>query len=100
MFSRTANSVFYVDSDRKMMRADVHRTPALTSEPPVVVFDAAPYVGAINPQTAGGPHFDVSKDGRFVMVKREQSGGSGQPTPRVVFVTNWLKDMTARAPAK
>ena len=41
------------------------------------------------------PYYDVTRDGRFLMVQR-----SASDSPSVVFVQNWVEELKRRAPTK
>jgi hypothetical protein len=74
--------------------APTRRGAAFAYGPPTVVLDVSNYQTGVF-----GRPFDVSLDGkRFLMVKPTNADDKNPPT--VVVVTNWFKELKARAKAK
>jgi hypothetical protein len=66
-----------------MMAARVSTTPAFGTTRPEELFTAPVY-------PASGRSYDVSMDGRFLIVKRE---GDNAPTDRIVVIENWVSEL-------
>jgi hypothetical protein len=76
----------------KMMAVDVTLSPAFKAGIPHVLFE-----GHYNP---GSPHrhYDVSPDGRFLMLQGPQAPPP-PPVTQMVLVLNWFEELKRLAPS-
>ena len=51
---------------------------------------------ALDPLDVGMPNYDVSADGRFLMVVDDVGDDSAEP--EVVLIENWFEELKARVP--
>lgn len=90
-WARNGRELFYLAPGGRMMSVAVRTQPTFSWSPAVNLFEGS----FASPSDAR--HFDVTPDGRFLMIK--QSAGTGD-APRVVVVENWLDELKRRVPAK
>ena len=64
--------------------------PGLSVGVPTRLFESAGYT-----RSGGTHHWDVAPDGRFLMLKRQQTS---TPLTRVNVVLNWLEELEAQVP--
>ncbi|NUQ12001.1 MAG: PD40 domain-containing protein [Gemmatimonadaceae bacterium] len=83
-WSRDGSRVFFRGLDGWMTAAHVSRGAALTVERLERLFDATPYHANQFLRM-----YDVSRDGRFLMLKSEASG----PRTDVVIIRNWVRQV-------
>jgi Periplasmic component of the Tol biopolymer transport system len=76
----------------KMMAVDVTLSPAFKAGIPHVLFE-----GHYNPGTPHR-HYDVSPDGRFLMLQGPQAPPSS-PVTQMVLVLNWFEELKRLAPS-
>ena len=81
-WSRRGNELFFIAGET-MMAARVSTTSTFATTRPEKLFAAPLYIGA------GGRPYDVSADGRFLIVKGE---GDSTPNDRIVVVENWISE--------
>jgi hypothetical protein len=86
VWAPNGRELFY-RKDNKMMTVDVSATREFVSGRPKQLFEG-PYV--LWPRT-----YDVARDGRFLMVKREP-----HPVSQLVLVQNWFEDLKAKTGAR
>ena len=88
VWSRSGRELFYLSGQNEMMSVAVARGSGFSFGRPRKLFSAAPYT-PIPPV----PAFDVSQDGRFLLLRETT------PTERneLIVVQNWVEDMKARA---
>jgi serine/threonine-protein kinase len=82
-WSRDGREIFYRNGTR-MMAIPIAVTPRLSTGPPRVLFE-----GAFAPGGAGLPTYDVTPDGRFLMMKAETARAPRQ----LRLITNWLEEV-------
>jgi serine/threonine-protein kinase len=90
VWARDGREVYYRSGDR-MMAVSVQDTPSLVLGQSRVLFDA-PYQRDTS-SLRGVPHYDVSADGRFLMV-------TPLSPDRVVVVLNWQEELKQRVPTR
>jgi hypothetical protein len=76
----------------RMMAVDVTLKPTFVAGTPHMLFEF---------QTAPGSrqrHYDVSRDGRFLMV-RGPEGPPAPPVTQMVLVLNWFEELKRLAPS-
>jgi serine/threonine-protein kinase len=91
VWSRNGRELFYLAPGGRMMAVAVQTQPTFSWSPPVKLFE-----GSFRSHSEAR-HFDVTPDGRFLMIK--QSGGSGD-APRLIVVEHWLDELERRVPTK
>jgi len=90
-WSRDGRELFY-RRGRFMVAVPVRATPELTFGKPETLFDGV-YVNArLSP-----PAYDVTADGRFIMIKRSRDELAVRP---INVVLNWFDELNRRAPAR
>jgi eukaryotic-like serine/threonine-protein kinase len=90
VWARNGEELFYRSGD-KMMAVAVSTTPPFQVQKPRVLFEGE--YARPDPMTS----YDVTPDGRFVMVRGETQ--SSAPSPLHV-VLNWFEELKARVPAE
>jgi serine/threonine-protein kinase len=89
VWSPDGREIFYVSS-RQLMSVRVTRTPGgLLLDKPQTLFDASPYFFG-----GAGRNYDVSPDGRFIMIKTIDERRD-QRTP-INIVVNWMEELRNR----
>jgi hypothetical protein len=86
----SGRELFYRSGDR-MMAVSIGPGPSASPGPPGVLFR-----GHYQLSDTGAGGYDVSPDGRFLMIQPTESGGSGS---RVNVVVGWLDEVKARVRA-
>jgi serine/threonine-protein kinase len=88
VWSRNGRELFYLNGQNEMMSVAIARGAGFSFGRPRKLFSAAPYA-PIPPV----PAFDVSQDGRFLLLRETT------PTERneLIVVQNWVEEMKARA---
>jgi eukaryotic-like serine/threonine-protein kinase len=81
-------------SGTKMMVVDVETKSGLSVGKPRLLFDA----GSYSPTPATYPNYDVSPDGRFLMLKPSEQ--QGQAATQINVVLNWFTELQQRVPLK
>jgi Tol biopolymer transport system component len=97
-WSRDGSELFYLevrDPDVAMLAVSVEPGPTFRPGIPTELF-AGPYVyGA----TVAAPDvYDVSSDGRFLMIKPADTPDEGQTQPDIVIVENWFEELKRLVP--
>ena len=87
-WSRDGREIFYRSSGR-MMAIPVSSTMPLQVGPSRLLFEDRYAKGA-----AGLPAYDVSADGRFLMMRTESAGAR----PELRLVSNWFAELTRLVP--
>ena len=87
--SAGSREMFYRNGE-KIMAVDVETKPAFRSGTPKVRFE-----GKYRP---AGRDYDVSPDGKRVVIIRDHEQKS--PTTEIRVVQNWLEDLKQRVPVK
>ena len=75
-----------------MMAVEIATQPTFNAGRPRVLFEGS-YVTSPG---AGLANYDVSRDGRFLMLVPDDSAAG---TETIVVVTNWFEELMARVPA-
>jgi len=89
-WSRDGAKLYYRDGDR-MMVVEVSAGRTFTQAQPRLLFESPSYL-ATTPTRA----YDVTPDGRFLMVTRAQQ--APQPATRINVVLNWFEELRERVP--
>ena len=88
MWSRTGRELFYLDESHTLMAVPVDTSgPQFSAGRPAKVFNTT-YWGS----------YDVTKDGRFLMIKESNAGDRSQPS--IVVVLNWFEELRRRMPIR
>jgi Tol biopolymer transport system component/tRNA A-37 threonylcarbamoyl transferase component Bud32 len=87
VWSRNGQTLYYRNGD-KMLSVRMATQPALTAEHPRTLFEGR-YLGT----DTGGAGYDVSSDGRFLMI---QAIRPEAPTVQINIVVNWFEDLKRR----
>ena len=86
-----AGELFY-RSGNKMMVVDVETKSGFSAGKPRMLFDAASY----SPTPATATNYDVSPDGRFLMLKPSEQ--QGQAATQINVVLNWFEELKRKVP--
>jgi serine/threonine-protein kinase len=93
LWSRGGGELFFRDG-RQMLAVRVHTQGQLTVGSPTVLFEGDFLVTSTMP---GAPSYDVTPDGRFLMVTRADE----QPIPgQLEIMLNWAAELGRRAPPR
>ena len=92
LWSRDGRELYYRNREA-LMAVTISAEPSLTPGKPTLLF-AGPYRSGVG--AGGGPHssYDVTPDGRFVMIRGEQSSGATQ----ILVVLNWFEELERLVP--
>ena len=93
VWSRDGRELFYRDGSR-MLVVEVEHGTELKFGIPRVLFDR-PY--ALDPRSAGYQNYDVSRDGRFVMIANPGFAADAE-RPKLVLVENWFEELKRLVP--
>lgn len=79
-----------------MMVVQVGSGDTWSSTAPVKLFDASTYYtgGTANPYG----NYDVTKDGRFLMIKPKGTAGEGATSTNVIVVQHWFEELKRLVP--
>jgi hypothetical protein len=94
-WSSNGRELYYLSLRNEMMKVSVAAGSMWSSGPPEKLFDAgAYYLGG-----DGNPYmmYDVSKDGRFLMVK-PVAGAASDTRGNLVVVLNWAEELKRLVP--
>ena len=91
MWSRDGRELFYRNGD-KMMAVAISTEPELAPGRPTLLFEGRYQSGV----SAGNPatNYDVAPDGRFVMIRADESSGPTQ----INVVLNWFEELKRLVP--
>jgi Tol biopolymer transport system component len=96
-WARDRQELFYLSPRSEMMSVSVRTGATFSSAAPVKLFDASPYF--VGGQASPFFNYDVSKDGRFLMVK--PVGGvtsEANTTTNIEVVQNWFEEVKRLLP--
>jgi len=93
VWNPNGGELFY-RSGNKMMVVDVETKSDFSVGKPRLLFDA----GSYSPTPATLPNYDVSPDGRFLMLKSTDQ--QGQAATQINVVLNWFSEGQQRVPVK
>ena len=93
VWNPNGGELFY-RSGNKMMVVDVETKSDFSVGKPRLLFDAGSYL----PTPATYPNYDVSRDGRFLMLKPSEQ--QGQAATQINVVLNWFTELQQRVPVK
>ena len=85
-WSRNGDELYFVSTDRQMMRARIQRRPTLDAKLPEALFRVQPPSGPMD--------YVVSEDGQRFLVPRARSSPPDAP---ITVVLNWWAEFAARA---
>ena len=93
MWARNGKELFYLDASTAMTAVPVQTAGRFEAANPKTLFDARIY-------TAGGTgKYDVSADGRFILIKDGATTDSTLAPAGIIVVLNWLEDLSIKLPA-
>ena len=96
LWSPDGRELFYRSIDgTRMMAVSVSTGPTLTLGTATVLFEGRPY------RSGNGRQHDLAPDGRFLMIKTDDTMTDGDTTTaanQVVVVQNWFQDLLERVP--
>ena len=93
VWSRDGRELFYQNGDQMMVVA-VESAESFRKSPPDLLFEE----NYQQPNLVGAtPNYDVSQDGRFLMMKNAATDDS-QASAQIVLVQNWLDELKRLVP--
>jgi serine/threonine-protein kinase len=99
-WSRDGTELFYLEvraSDVAMLAVSVEPGPTFRPGIPTELFAGPYFYGA----TVAAPDvYDVSADGRFLMIKQPEAPDAGQAQPDIVIVENWFEELKRLVPTE
>jgi eukaryotic-like serine/threonine-protein kinase len=87
-WSRTGGELFWASEDGQLLAASVPSGTMFEPGPPRVLLDRA-----MTPILLGDQPYDVTDDGRFVVIRNDTSDA-----PSIVVVQNWFEELKRLAP--
>jgi serine/threonine-protein kinase len=93
MWSRDGSELFYRNGN-KMMAVAISTEPELAPGQPTLLFQRE-YETGLSAEFPGS-NYDVTPDGRFVMIRIDESSGSRQ----IHVVLNWLEELKRLVPTE
>ena len=84
LWSRDGRELFFASLEDQMLVVPVQSGATLVVGRPQVLFESAFFVAQ------GGRPYDVTADGRFVIILRDQVDAGGGSPPNLVVVQNWF----------
>jgi serine/threonine-protein kinase len=99
-WSRDGTELFYLvprGPDVAMLAVPVEPGPTFRPGAPAELF-AGPYFYAA--AVAAPDVYDVSTDGRFLMIKQPEAPDEGQAQPDIVIVENWFEELKRLVPVE
>jgi serine/threonine-protein kinase len=96
LWSRDGRELFYRDFDGAMWAASVTLTPTFTPGTVVRLFPNANYFSGPRYQMSGRT-YDLSRDGRFLMVKQQTTPGEASA---LVVALNWFEELKRVVPVR
>ena len=94
LWSRDGRELFFTSLDnRQLFAAAMHAGTTLVADRPQVLFELAMFSGL------GTRHYDVTPDGRFVVIQKSATTEAGVHTaPNVNLVLNWFAELKRLIP--
>jgi serine/threonine-protein kinase len=92
MWSRDSKEIFYRNGE-KMMAVAISTEPELAPAKPTLLFEGRYETGQFYPGFRS-TNYDVTADGRFVMIRSEESSESTQ----INVVLNWFEELKRLVP--
>ena len=90
VWSPDGSELFYQNGSQ-MMAVPVSTAPTLTLGTPELLFEG-PYLASL------GRTYDVSPDGRFLMIRTSREDGDDDAPPQINVVLNWHLELLERVP--
>jgi hypothetical protein len=95
-WSRDGSELFFGGLDnRQILAASVAFSPVLVTGTPRVLFDFP-----IVPIRGGPRPYDITPDGRFVIIQRDQAEATGSGASNMILVQNWFEELKRLVPTK
>jgi hypothetical protein len=91
LWARDSSELFYRNAG-KLMVVTIEKESFFSVGRPRLLFAGAHDPREMNP--FGSPNYDVSPDGRFLIIKPEPSA----PSTHINFVINWFEELQKRIP--
>ena len=92
LWSRDGRELFFVSLDDRMLAVPVRSETTLVVGRPQVLFESAIFVAQ------GGRPYDITADGRFVIIRRDQADAGGGTAPNLIVVQNWFEELKRLVP--
>jgi serine/threonine-protein kinase len=92
LFSARGDQLFYCDADRRLVSVPVRFSPRFSQGDPTVVAE-----DVFSP--APGRPYDVSSDGRIILIKDARSEQTSAAPPQLDVIFNWVEELKRLVPA-
>ena len=95
-WSANSQELFYVSPRSEMMVVKIEPGNTWSASPPARLFDAREYFFGT---TTGTPFwmYDITSDGRFLMVKSPEVSNGPRPADHIYVIQNWGEELKQRA---
>ena len=102
LFSRDGQALFYRAPNGAVMRVAITPGPTWANAPATQVVEGGPYVLGREGDLTSFPYrtYDVSDDGRFLMIKNSEALARASAASRIWVVLNWFEELQRLAPVK
>jgi Tol biopolymer transport system component len=95
VWARNGRELFFVDANGRIVAVAIQSGSGFTAANPVVAVEAASFTGGTTP----GRYYDVSPDGRFLVIRASTTTATPS-TSQLNVVLNWGEELERLAPAK
>jgi Tol biopolymer transport system component len=96
IWSRNGRELFFSSLDtRQMLAVQVQSGTMLVAGPPKVLFEMAMLV-----PPGGSRTYDIAPDGRFLIIRSNQSEAATGSAPQIVVVQNWTEELKRLVPTR
>ena len=97
VWSRNGKQLFFVRPPARFFSVDVQTNSSFSTDQPVQL----PITGTVHDFRNDPKNYDVTPDGKFVVVlPASPEEASQQTTPQINVVLNWFRDLQQRVPVK
>jgi eukaryotic-like serine/threonine-protein kinase len=93
LWARDGRELFFASLDRRQMLAvAVQSGTTFVAGRPQVLFEFAMFMAS------GGRPYDITPDGRFLIIRSGQAEAAGGTAPQIVVVQNWFEELKRLVP--
>jgi len=102
LWARHGRELYYRAPTGAVMRVSIAPGSTWKAGTPTELFTAARYALGASGDLTSSPFrmYDVSADGRFLMMKNADGPAQPAPAPRIVVVRNWFEELKRLVPTK
>jgi serine/threonine-protein kinase len=94
MWSRDGGRIFFIDPNQQLMATEVSVFPSFAAGAAVRVLDMTRYMNW--PYEVGARPYDLSLDGKRVLLAQDSTRAQERVEPRIVVNVNWTLDLAQR----